>query len=490
MTPQGLLSDEQQREFRNRGILAAISDGMMAYGGISPYASQAVAGQRRELEQGLLAQQQAEEEQRMALMEAERQQATLQQLFGGQQPTQMPTQMPQPTQIPDSPMFARRAQPGEAADAQGLIAPQVQQPSGGLMEQQTQQPTGGLLNLNPEQFYTASDYFATTGDQDQAKFFREQGDSLRDRQLDQGSMQAVQTYVQNGTLTPQQAAQIAALSPQDRFKALYDTTNVGESVVNPLTGEVVFRAQSSFENKVAEVMASNPGVTHEQASNIATGAVVLRQDPNTGRNFMVNLATQTQTAVLPEAGEPPIPQGVPALDADEIELGRALGLAGAWRRPVNAIADFVTGETPSPTERNTTVALRQLDAQMALLVTSQWGQRLSEQSLEIIREAFTVRPDRFFSGEAAARRTLEQSRNQLERELANETVKLNNPYDYSARDVAEARNTVQQVANLIADMDVLLKSTAPSGPTAPSQQLLDNADEVQNLFNSLDALSQ
>ena len=476
MTPQGLLSDEQQRRFRNRGILAAISDGMMAYGGITPFASQAVAGQRRELEQGLLAQQQAEEEQaHMSALWDQARGAT-------------PTQMPEPTRIPDSPMFASRAQPGEVADAQGLVVPQAQQPAGGLMEQQEQQPTGGLLN--PEQFYTASDYFATTGDQDQAKFFREQGDSLRDRQLDQGSLQAVQTYVQNGTLTPQQASQIAALSPQDRFKALYNTTSVGDRVVNPLTGQVVFQAPSSFENKVAEIMATNPGVTHEQASNIATGTVVLRQDPNTGRNFMVNLATQTQTAVLPEAGEPPIPQGVPALDADEIELGRALGLAGAWRRPVNAIADFFTGETPSPTESNTTVALRQLDSQMALLITSQWGQRLSEQSLGIIRQAFTVQPDRLFSGEAAARRTLEQSRNLLERELANETVKLNNPYDYSARDVAEARNTVQQVANLIADMDVLLKSTSPSGPTAPSQQLLDDADEIQNLFNSLDALSQ
>lgn len=482
MLPQGLLSDEQRRNFNRRGMGAAIADGLLAFGGITPYASQAVAGQRQELEQGLLAQQQAEEEERMALMEAERQQATLQRFFGGQQTPQMP----QPTQIPDSPMFARPAQLGEAADAQGLIAPQAQQPADGLLAQQTQQPTGGLLN--PDQFYTASDYFATTGDQDQAKFFREQGDALRDRQLDQGSLQAVQTYVQNGTLTPQQAAQIAALPPQDRHKALYNTTNVGDRVVNPLTGEVVFQAPSSFENKVAAIMADNPGVTHSQASNIATGAVVLRQDPVTGRNFMVNIATGEQTPILSTAGEPPIPQGVAALSADEIDLGKSLGLSGAWRAPVNAIADFFTGETPSPTERNTTVALRQLDSQMTLLLRGQWGQKLSEQSLEILRQAFTVRPDRFFSGEAAARRTLEQSRNLLERELTNETVKLNNPYDYSARDVAEARNTVQQVANLIADMDVLLKSTSPSDSTTPSQELQDNADEGQSLINALDAL--
>lgn len=235
-------------------------------------------------------------------------------------------------------------------------------------------------------------------------------------------------------------------------------------------------------------MAANPGVTHSQASNVATKTVTALQDPNTGRNFTLNIATEEQTPILTTAGEPPIPQGVAALSADEIDLGKSLGLSGAWRAPVNAIADFFTGETPSPTERNTTVALRQLDSQMTLLLRGQWGQKLSEQSLEILRQAFTVRPDRFFSGEAAARRVLEQSRNLLERELTNETVKLNNPYDYSARDVAEARNTVQQVANLIADMDVLLKATSPSGPTTPSEQSSNDANEGQNLLDALDAL--
>ena len=65
MLPQGLLSDDQQRNLNRRAWGAAIADGMMAFAGGQGSASENLAQQRQQMEQGLLAQHQAEQQRQM-----------------------------------------------------------------------------------------------------------------------------------------------------------------------------------------------------------------------------------------------------------------------------------------------------------------------------------------------------------------------------------------------------------------------------------------
>ena len=321
---------------------------------------------------------------------------------------------------------------------------------------------------------------------DMPNWEQERAAAQQQQQREQQVYGALDSLEEQGAISPERAALLRARPLEEIEQALFESFNLapGAARFNQMGDEIAMQPTTAMQEQQAgivdddgyslaiqRIMDNNPGVTREQAANIHTGVVSVRQDPQTGRNFLVNQATGEQTPIRGTQGEPSMPEGRPALTPEDFRLESSLGLTGSWRRPVNAVSDFFTGEAVFPDTQKTNTALSQIRNDVTALIADKFSGRVSEQRLQLIQDAFTINPNELFSGQSQARQTLEQTRNQLERLAEDEAVKLRDPFAYPASEVSDARNTVQQLANRVADIDVILGRTQPQQtPMGPGDQ--------------------
>lgn len=412
MLPQGLLTEEQQRNFNRRGMGAAIADGLLAFGGISPYASQAVAGQRRELEQGLLAQRQAEDEQ--ARMNALWQQA------GAAMPPQVGAATPQPTRIPDSPMFARRAQPGEAADAQGLIAPQAQEPAGGLLTQGA--PTSA-------QMYNMAGLLSQNNMFDEAEQVRQQAEAMQQQELRQASDAALASYLDQGLISQEEYNLYLGMPLNQRAEALTSTTTLspGQTRVDRF-GQTVATLPSSTQQKVEEYMRLY-GLTEAEAFSAASGDNIVNVDDR-GNVVVTNRATGESVATTAQREIPPLPDfsnasavepyAAPPTTSMLAGATPATGIRARVQAWGNAAAGLVGLNEPFPQTGDFLNYMSRLQRQSFMRMSEDWPGRPSNYIVEQFRE-LTFDPNKLWQGDQEAVRSLRSFTELLSQDIDNKT---------------------------------------------------------------------
>ena len=411
MTPQGLLSDEQRRNFNRRGMGAAIADGLLAFGGLAPTTSQAVAGQRQELEQGLLAQRQAEEEQaHMSALWDQARGAT-------------PTQMPQPTRIPDSPMFARRAQPGEVADDRGLIAPQAQQ---------APQPTGGLLSQGmptSTEMFNMSGLLAQNNMFDQAEQVRKQAEVLQQQELRQVSDSGLASYLNQGLISQEEYNLYLGMPLNQRAEALTGTTTLspGQTQVDRF-GQTVVTLPSSTQQKVEEYMRLY-GLTEAEAFSAASGDNIVNVDDR-GNVVVTNRATGESVATTAQREIPPLPDfsnasavdpyAAPPTTSMLTDATPATGIRARVQALGNAAAGLVGLNEPFPQTGDFLNYMSRLQRQSFMRMSEDWPGRPSNFIVEQFRE-LTFDPNKLWQGDQEAVRSLRSFTELLSQDIENKT---------------------------------------------------------------------
>ena len=236
-------------------------------------------------------------------------------------------------------------------------------------------------------------------------------------------------------------------------------------------GEDMTADMHNRRDRVAVRLQQYPGMSEREAWAIELGDMSIRTDPESGRMFLTDIATGEQRPLQGPGGAPSVPEGEPSI-REGIRPSETVGVRGSAMRTINRLSDAIGSGTPFPETDEARLVLENIRNDTMFELAKALEGRVALQALEWIREGFTVNPSSILSGEESSKRHLETTRDWIVRAENTQRDIIENPYDYSAREVQQARSQARRLADLRSNYDVLLRG-------------FDQADSVPN-FGEMD----
>ena len=222
-------------------------------------------------------------------------------------------------------------------------------------------------------------------------------------------------------------------------------------------------SQSVRDAKIADARRLNPDLPERVVTGIVDGQIQVRQDPETGRNFVVDPFTQEQHRVRTVGeGERPPPRGEASVDRG-VDVAATTGLPGVGRRLVNTVADIMGGGAPAEETSRAVVELSNFVPLTKMrLARSIAKQRVSQQFLDQIDDMFP-NPRGVLQGTDDAKRRLEALGRLFDQEVARQNTVLDNEGAHSASTVAEAYHAAEELMGVREDINIMLEGFGKGG---------------------------
>lgn len=241
-------------------------------------------------------------------------------------------------------------------------------------------------------------------------------------------------------------------------------------------------AGQARENRIQSNMRTF-GVDRRTAEGMVDGYISIRIDPETGRMFTVDLVSGTQRPLRDGSASAPMPQGQASLP-EGLDVTATTGVAGGIRRAINLLADATVGRTPFRGTDEARIALENLRNDTTFSLAESLPGRVAQQALQWLREGFTIDPASILQGSESAERQLRTTRDWIDRAAQQQRAILENEFAYPVREVQAARRRLQDLENLKANYDVLLRALAQRrGGASRAPAAASRGDDIEALLN-------
>lgn len=321
--------------------------------------------------------------------------------------------------------------------------------------------------------------------------FREDVTGVAEAEAAQAKLDQYQDFVaRHPGLNDDQRRLLLQAGPETGMELLTEaqTVSQGQALVNPLLGDARFKqpttdiqeyeygrenpgfaeAQGAGEGdsvraqKIADWMRLNPGLSERDAVGIVDEHIQIRQDPDTGRNFIVDMnGTQrpVRTVGVPEA---PGMEGTPGMDPGT-DVSATTGVGGGIRRFANLVSDAIGLGTPAEQTDKAYVNLQTWNQMAKLHIADHVTEGRRSNLLLQMLDDIMLAPDSVFQGSENAKRKLQSVDRLLAQQVAQYESTVENEHVNRPADVQAARRSASVLNGLRQDVKVMLEGFGKGG---------------------------
>ena len=225
------------------------------------------------------------------------------------------------------------------------------------------------------------------------------------------------------------------------------------------------------QRQIEDLLRLNDNLNEREATGLVDGTISTRQDPETGRNFIVDEATGTQKPVRTVgAGEPGDTSGT-GTASPGIDIENTTGLPGLVRRAANQVTDIIGLGTVAPNTDKARTELNNFNQNAKLLIADSMTEgRRSNLVLEML-DSLTADPASVLQGSENARNQLSAMQNLIDQEIQNQQFTIENEFQNRPVDVQNARRSVNRLNGLKKDLQTMLNGFGRDGQQQSSQDI-------------------
>jgi hypothetical protein len=236
---------------------------------------------------------------------------------------------------------------------------------------------------------------------------------------------------------------------------------------------------SDAESKINRLMET--GVPRETAIAISDGRLKAITDPQTGRTFLLDMATGQQISQVSQKVAQVAAESDQSGMFEGLDITKGTGARGWANKYINLVSDAITGSQAAPEASKVSTAMNILGLETLALADTQFAGKPTNFLRERVQETMVINPSELSTGPSLARDKAEAAISLLERSLQGATSALQSETStLEQRRSAEA--AIPQIQSLLINYKSL-KNALDSSLNPPSSISVDPA--AIDLMNSL-----